>query len=145
MIQAHAYTHPNYLRVVFKYPGVESRQVDLPGNDPEKLINEAKRRLYMLNREYIIKKLSDWLRQRMYAFNLTDRPKCNQEAAKLIVLLGYYERRSFFRLCDLITGNRAAIEALAPHERSNHYPAYVRSILPILEFCQAIKGEEPPC
>jgi hypothetical protein len=140
MITALAEPHKNYLHVVFKFPDLKSLEINIPGNDPGKLLGEAKRRLYFEIRKYIIAKLRSWLRQRMFAFHLTDRAKCSQEAASLLVLLGYYEDRSCFKLYELVINNRAVIETLAPSEGSAHYGFYSKSILPILDFCDEMKG-----
>ena len=94
------------------------------------------------SKQHIIKTLRAWLKERMYQPRLKVLPlgedsnaaRYTAEAAKLIVLLGYYESRSFFTLCDLIASNRAAIEALVTSERAVYFE---NSILPILNYCSA--------
>ena len=139
MITAYASPHDNYLSVVFKYGDKTIQAVRIPGQDQQELIRKATQQMYALNTQYINLKLKAWLRQRMFAFGITDRPKYNQDAAKLIVMLKYYEDWEFHKLCSLVTRYRHAFEALAPAETSGHYAAYKNNIEPILDFCAQMK------
>ena len=136
MITASAIAHKNYLRVVFVFPDLQRLEIDLPGADPGKLAGEARRLEYFKARDYIVKKLTSWLNQRMYA--APGRKGYSIEAAKLVVLLGYYKKTSLFRLCALVAENRPAIEALAPADGSGGW----KNILPILDFCDTIKASQ---
>ena len=143
MITASLTQHKSYLQVVFIFPDLKSVETILPGSDPEKLVGEARRLMYFKNRDYILQKLTGWLNQRIFAFNITYRTSCAMDAAKLILMLGHYQNISFFNLCCLVADHRPQFEALAPSYRygrhNGHYNAWRNKIMPVINFCSQIK------
>jgi hypothetical protein len=101
---------------------------------------EADRRMYVMNRDYVIDKLTKWLRLRMYAMKLAERPQLTIGAAKLLVLLSYYKNATLPAVTTVVAGHMAALELLIPGERSSHYPNYKNTIAPILDYCRKNGG-----
>jgi len=139
MITAEATHYPNHMHVVFIYPDCEPKEIDLPGTDPVILEGRGIKMLYNETRAYIIRKLTAWLKQRMFIFNEYNRPAAHRDAAKMIILLGIFENGGYFQLCERLADNRAIIESLAPTPKSGHYEYYCNKILPILDFCQKVR------
>lgn len=104
---------------------------------------EATRRVYLISREYIIEKLTGWLKQRMFTYGpqITNRPGLSVEASRLLVLLNYYQRASLAAVCSVVTDHAQALEALAPGVNSEHYGRYQKVIAPIIAFCRVEKGK----
>lgn len=100
--------------------------------DPSK----AQEFINYLNRQYIVIKLRSWLRQRQMALKGTPYQSYNQDTAKLIVLIGYYDRTQVKGLYQFVQLHRSLFEKIAPPMTSLHYRYYKQYIVPILDFCQ---------
>ena len=137
MIEAMVNMIDNLLVLNFSYPNGS-----IVGPITVSELSDAKRLVYFYNRTYILDKLKPWLKQRAYALMLTKCPKLEAEAYRILEHLNRFTKLSFFRLCDWVIDHEESIKAIAPGEKSHHYPYYRDTILPILEFCETMKGVE---
>lgn len=140
MIVAEGTIYPTHLHMVFTYPDGHVMEFTLEGTD--RVILEARARKIWLdeNRTYIVRKLTGWLKQRMFVFDLAGYAPSQKRAAELAVLVGYFASSGHYLLCNRVASVRKDIEGLAPGERSAHYASYIRNIVPILDYCDAEKG-----
>lgn len=131
MIQAEATQFPGFLRLEIIHPEQNEPVIKQVATEAEGL-----RLIYFMNRNYMLKKLRSWLKQRQFGHD----PKRSIEAAKLLVLLGYYNQLSFPALCRVISKHRKAIEDIAPRESTRFYNHYVNTIVPLLNDAAEIGG-----
>lgn len=94
-------------------------------------MEEVKRRLYFINRKYILEKMVAWLNQRKHANSLY--------YADVKLYLADFEAlkyTSFKTVCQYIKNNNQNFVWLSPPQKSRFYNHYVTVIEPILNFCQ---------
>lgn len=131
MITANATRLGNFIRLEIVHPDSKKPQITTVNTEAD-----AMRIVYFANREYMLRKITGWLKQRMYT---GDRMR-SQEASKLLVLLGYYEHIPFPRLCKVIHHYRQVIESIAPGPKSKCFNYYIKTIVPLLNDAQEIGG-----
>lgn len=130
MIIANAKQHPGYMHLEIIWPDKQARQYKIVENE-----QEAKRLIYFLNRKYIIEKLGGWLNQRHKALSGTNAGQRYADAARLKILLQYYDKAALHGLCQFISLHRELFEKIAPLGDSDHLPYFKNTITPILDFC----------
>lgn len=91
---------------------------------------DIERRVALLNRAYIVGKLISWLNQRSIAVGTSP---C--EISTIAKWLNTYRSTSLKNICSYITNKRAEIEKVVPSESSKCHQYYIKTILPILDFC----------
>jgi hypothetical protein len=134
MITALATQHKTHIAMEIIYPGKAPKQFATAANT-----GEAKRLVYFHNRKYIIEKLSSWFSQRMYCRDKFHVPVI-KEAAELKVLLASYKDTSLHNLCKVVADHSAAIWSVAPGKQSGHRAYFESTIIPIINFCEYMKG-----
>jgi hypothetical protein len=141
MIQINGTHRANVLVLEIVYPG--EKKVDfksIAGESKEGREQQASEFVCAINKNYISEKICRWLKQRMFQIPDNDVVR-SQQAAKLLVLVNYYNQFNYFKLCKLIAENRAAIESVAPGMKSQYYNYYKTVIVGILKHCEFMKGE----
>ena len=131
MIQAKTTTLARGFRLEIVHPDTNQAEFIIVPS-----VGEGKRVVYFKNRQYMLGKITGWLKQRMYS---PDSRK-SAEAAKLLVLLGYYQNISFEALCRVIHKHRLVIDFIAPAPRSNAYKYYASRIAPLLNDAAEMEG-----
>jgi len=101
---------------------------------------DALRLAYFWNRLYIYDKLRAWLKQRVYALKFSNDHHRIEQCAQLLYMLECYREASLNQLCLLIYNQRDLFAFVAPGKKSNHYKIYINTVLPIITFCEGIKG-----
>ena len=102
-------------------------------------LDDAKRMMYFRLRKFISCKLHAWIIQRQHA--IISYPAIEDYAGKLadaellLLKLDYYQKTSFWRLCDMIADQQHRFTSLAPPPNSRMHPYFKNTILPIIEFC----------
>jgi len=130
MITANAVPYANFMHLEIIFPDKKQHELKTVAN-----LQEANRLIYFLNRKYILSKLTSWLKQRRFALQSSPDNGRTLEAAKLIVLLHYYENAGLHVLCQFIINHKTIIETVAPGNHSSQYNHYKNIIQPILVFC----------
>lgn len=107
-------------------------------------LDDAKRKMYFRIRKYITGKLHAWIIQRQHA--IVPYPELEEYADKLaaaevlLLKLEYYQKTSFWQLCDMIADQQGKFLMLAPPQSSRMYPFFRNNIWPILQFCSDNKS-----
>jgi hypothetical protein len=107
-------------------------------------VGEAKRMMYFRLRKYVFCKLHAWIIQRQHA--IVSYPGTEDYAGKLadaeilLLKLEYFQKASFWRLCDMIAVQNSRFISLAPPPNSRMQPYFQSTILPILQFCTKNKS-----
>jgi hypothetical protein len=137
MITARVLTrYPKFMQLEVMYP--DKKQPILEHlSDPE----SAQQFINYLNRQYIVIKLRAWLRQRQMALKGPNYQAYTLDTAKLIVLLGYYDRKHVKGLYNFVDVHRELFERISPPATSQHFEYYQKFIVPIMDFCQGKETE----
>jgi hypothetical protein len=100
---------------------------------------DAKRKMYFKNRQYVVETLGSWLRQRRHALNAKSAQLSDDKTVRMIdnLISWVYdmEKRGFAHICTTIKNKRQDFESIAPKETSRCYSHYIKTIIPILDFC----------
>lgn len=126
----------NVLLMRFSNPNQDfGRNEFFPVANPE----EAKRKMYFQNRKYVVTTLAAWLKQRKHTLNYrTAHPTDQSTITKMENMISWMydmEKRSFTYICTTIRNKRLDLESIAPREKSRFYDHYIKTIVPILDFC----------
>jgi hypothetical protein len=126
----------NVLLMRFSNPNQDfGRNEFFPVANPE----EAKRKMYFQNRKYVVTTLAAWLKQRRHTLNYRTAHPVDQSTLTRIenTISWMYdiEKRSFTHICNTIRNKRMDLESIAPSEKSRFYSYYIKTIIPILDFC----------
>lgn len=98
---------------------------------------EAKRKMYFENRKYVVVTLAAWLKQRRHTLNC-HVPVDQSTITKIDNMISWMydiEKRSFTYICTTIRNKRLDLESIAPSEKSRFHGHYIKTIVPILDFC----------
>ncbi len=98
---------------------------------------EAERIMIKMNREFIVEKITNYLRLRHYGLKLANQTYTAGEAAKLLVVINYHKLSSLNSLAKIVAQHAAVIEKLTPRLGSDQYLHYQKIIVPIINYCRS--------
>jgi hypothetical protein len=121
-------TNNNQLLVRFAHPNelMDKKPYSFASSD-----FDVERRRIFLTRNYIVEKLTSWLRQREYA-----APGYKKEAESLLTWLVCYKETSYTNVVSFVNRHHNAFTSMAPSERSRFYDHYKTIVEPILIYCK---------
>jgi hypothetical protein len=121
-------TQNNQLLVRFAHPNelMDKKPYSFASSD-----FDVERRRTFLTRNYIVEKLTAWLRQREHA-----APGYSKEAESLLNWLACYKTTSCTNVVSFVNRHRNAFFAMAPSEKSRFYNHFKATVEPILTYCE---------
>jgi hypothetical protein len=139
MIEALATQYETRLALEIVYPDkTPHRHANIIGGTPEQRTAHGMRLVKFEARDFMLAKLTGWLKQRMFAFERSGRRAEQQKCAQLVVFLSYNKDKGFHTFCQSVVKYADAISSLAPSSKSSHYSYYEKMIQVILRYCQDI-------
>ncbi|MDB4920775.1 MAG: hypothetical protein JWQ54_2758 [Mucilaginibacter sp.] len=107
--------------------------------------SEAIRAIYFYNRLYICETFITWLNARANVFKHVNEEARAELAEAFARVFNEDRKASLDYMCELILLNQRVIKLLAPKEDSDYYKKYAKEIIPIVTFCQSMKGVPRAC
>jgi hypothetical protein len=93
--------------------------------------SDVERQQIFLVRNYIVEKLSSWLRQRSHAV-----PAYAATAASLLNWLEQYQKTNLTNIVSFVNRHQNAFYSLAPTDRSKCYNHFQSTIVQIIDYCK---------
>ncbi len=135
MIIAHATEKPGQVRLEIVRPDKSKHEFLTV-----ETYAEAERIMVKKNREYILEKISNYLKLRHYALKLSNQVYAAGDAAKLLVLIRYHKQAPLNALANVVAQHAGFIEKIIPGKGSDQYIHYQNIIAPILNYCKKNGG-----
>lgn len=144
MIHALATQYPAILSIEIIYPDNRPHKfTTITGGTAEQRVCRATGRLQIECRDYILEKLTAWLRQRQFGHKNINGLTTRQVAAQLTVLISFYNQRGFYDLCQFVAKHDYVFEAIAPsNEASGHYKYFENTIRKIVRYCSDVVQQD---